>query len=163
MTGLALFTLFHVLISLIGIGSGFVLVFGLLTSRWFNQWNSVFLVTTILTSVTGFLFPFHKLLPSHVLGILSLVVLALAVYALYARRLAGGWRRTYAISATVALYFNVFVLIAQLFMKVPSLKVLAPTQSEPPFKVAQLLVLLVFVLLGVFAAKGFAGKQVQAA
>jgi hypothetical protein len=163
MTVLTLFTLFHVLLSLIGIGAGFVFVFGLLSSRWLNGWNSWFLWTTILTSITGFLFPFHKLLPSHILGILSLIVLALAGYALYARRLAGAWGRTYVISAIIALYFNFFVLIAQLFMKVPALKALAPTQSEAPFKISQLAALLLFILLGIFATKGFRGEQPRTA
>ena len=163
MSGLTLFTLFHVFLSLIGIASGFVLVIGLLTSRWLNDWNSVFLWTTIFTSVTGFLFPFHKFMPSHVLGILSLLVLALAAYALYVHRLSGGWRRAYVISAVIALYFNTFVLVAQLFMKVPALHALAPTQSEAPFKISQLVLLLIFILLGVLAAKGSRGEQPRTA
>jgi uncharacterized membrane protein len=113
--------------------------------------------------VTGFLFPFHKLLPSHILGILSLIALAIAVFARYRRRLAGGWNRAYAISAVIALYFNVFVLVAQLFQKVPALKALAPTQSEPPFKIAQLAVLIIFVLIGIFSAVRFRSEQLHAA
>lgn len=105
------------------------------------------------TSLTGFLLPVHKFMPSHVLGIISLVVLALAVFALFGRHLAGAWRRTYVVAAVVALYLNVFVLIVQLFEKVPALKAIAPTQSEPRFKAAQLSPLVFFVLLGVFAAK----------
>jgi hypothetical protein len=157
--GLEIFTLFHVLLSLIGIGSGLVVAFGLMKSKLLPGWNTWFLVTTIATSVTGFLFPFHKLTPGHVLGILSLIALALAAFALYGRRLAGGWRRTYVITAMIALYFNVFVLVVQLFEKVPTLKALAPTQSETPFKVAQVSVLVFFVFLGFLAAKKFTGKQ----
>jgi hypothetical protein len=160
--GLEIFTLFHVLLSLVGIGSGLIVAVGLTKSKLLAGWNAWFLVTTIATSVTGFLFPFHKLLPSHVLGIMSLIVLALAAFALYGRHLAGGWRRTYAITAMIALYFNVFVLVVQLFQKVPALKALAPTQSEAPFKVAQAIVLTVFVLLGFLAASRFNKKQTLA-
>ena len=113
--GLTIFTVVHVLLSLIGILAGFVVVYGLITAKRLDGWTATLLWTTILTSVTGFLFPFHKLLPSHILGILSLITLAIAVFARYRRRLAGGWNRAYAISAVIALYFNVFVLVAQLF------------------------------------------------
>jgi hypothetical protein len=161
--GLAIFTLFHVAISLLGIGSGVVVVVDLLKRRGRPGSTAVFLTTTILTSVTGFLFPFHRLLPSHLLGVLSLVALAIAVYALYFRRLAGGWRRAYTVSAIGALYFNVFVLVAQLFMKVPALRALAPTQQEGPFKLAQLLLLVVFIVVGILAAKGTGGQHVRLA
>jgi hypothetical protein len=147
-------TLFHVVLSLVGIASGFAVVYGLLSSR-VHGWTNLFIWTTVATSVTGFFFPFHKFLPSHGVGILSLIVLAIAILALYRFRLAGGWRRTYAITAVVALYFNVFVLVAQLFLKVPSLNALAPTQSEPPFQIAQGIVLIVFVVLGIRAAMKF--------
>ena len=147
-------TLFHVLLSLVGIASGFAVVYGLLSSR-VHGWTNLFIWTTVATSVTGFFFPFHKFLPSHGVGILSLIVLAIAILALYRFRLAGGWRRTYAITAVIALYFNVFVLVAQLFLKVPSLNALAPTQSEPPFQIAQGIVLIVFVVLGIRAAMKF--------
>ncbi|HEV1286722.1 MAG TPA: hypothetical protein VNU44_15480 [Bryobacteraceae bacterium] len=148
-------TIFHVALSLVGIGSGFVVVYGLLKSKYFSGWTSLFLVTTVATSVTGFLFPFHQFLPSHGVGILSLIVLAIAMLALYRYRLEGGWRRTFAITAVIALYFNFFVLIAQLFLKVPALHDLAPTQSEPPFQIAQLVALVLFVVLGVRAATKF--------
>jgi hypothetical protein len=161
--GLTIFTVVHVLLSLIGILAGFVVVYGLITAKRLDGWTATFLWTTILTSVTGFLFPFHKLLPSHILGILSLIALAIAVFARYHRRLAGGWNRAYAISAVIALYFNVFVLVAQLFQKVPALKALAPTQSEPPFKIAQLAVLIIFVLIGIFSAVRFRSEQLHAA
>lgn len=161
--GLKIFTLFHVVLSLIGIGSGFVVIFGLTRAKQLAGWNTWFLATTIATSVTGFLFPFHKFLPSHGVGIVSLIVLAIAVFALYKRRLAGAWRRTYAITAVIALYLNVFVLVVQLFEKIPALKAIAPTQSETPFKIAQLAVLVLFILLGYSAARGFSNKQIRGA
>ena len=162
-TALSAFTLFHVILSLIGIFSGFIVVWGLINSRRLNGWTSVFLWSTVLTSVTGYFFPFHKLLPSHILGALSLIALAVAIYARYPRNLAGGWRRTYVVSAVLALYFNFFVLIVQLFEKVPALHELAPTQSETPFKVAQLVALLVFLALGYLSAKNFHAEQFSAA
>ena len=149
------FTLFHVLLSLVGIVSGLVVVFGLMSAKRLSSWTAIFLITTVATSVTGFLFPFHELLPSHVLGVLSLIALAVAIYALYSRRLAGGWRRAYVAGSVTALYLNVFVLVAQLFMKVPALKALAPMQSEGPFKLAQLSVFMLFLVLGIFATKRF--------
>ena len=148
---LGITTFVHVALSLIGILSGFVVAYGLLSAKRLDGWTVVFLATTVLTSVTGFFFPFHKFLPSHAVGILSLLVLVIALYARYGGKLAGGWRRIYAITAMVALYLNVFVLVAQLFMKVPALQALAPTQSEPPFLVAQATVLLLFVVLSVLA------------
>jgi hypothetical protein len=125
--------------------------------------TALFLATTVLTSVTGFFFPFHKLLPSHIVGIISLVLLAVAIVARYIQHLAGGWRSAYVISAAMALYLNVFVLVVQLFEKVPDLKALAPTQSEPPFLVAQIIVLVLFVVVGIFAVKKFRGAAVSAA
>jgi hypothetical protein len=158
---LTLFTVFHVVLSLVGIGSGMIVLYGLLTSRWFEQWTTLFLATTVATSATGFLFPFHGFLPSHALGILSLVALAIAISARYMFHLAGGWRRTYVVSATIALYFNVFVLIAQLFQKVPPLKALAPTQSAPAFQIAQLIMLVLFVTAGARAAIKFRENPLQ--
>ena len=149
------YTFVHVLLSLVGIGSGLVVLFGLLTARRLDAWTAVFLATTAATSATGFGFPFVHFLPSHGVGIVSLVVLAVATVARYAKQLAGAWRWVYAVSAVVALYLNVFVLIVQLFRKVPALFVLAPTQSEPPFAVTQLVVLLLFVALASGAAKRF--------
>jgi hypothetical protein len=143
------FTLFHVILSLIGIGSGFVVIYGLLSSKRLDGWTSLFLMTTVATSVTGFLFPVHQFMPSHVLGILSLIDLTIAIMARYRFSLVGGWRLTYVITAVLGLYFNVFVLIVQLFEKIPALKALAPTQSEPPFQVAQLTVLVIFLALGI--------------
>src|SRR5271168_1256724 len=152
---LAAYTIVHVIISLVGIFSGLVVLFGLLAGKRLDSWTALFLTTTVATSVTGFFFPVHHFLPSHAVGILSLLVLALAIYARYPKRLAGGWRKTYVIGAVVALYFNVFVLIVQSFMKIPALKDLAPTQTEPPFKLTQLVVLALFVVLGIVAAIRF--------
>src|SRR5580704_8269212 len=149
------FTLVHVLLSLAGIGSGFLIVYGLLVGRRFDGGTAIFLLTTALTSLTGFLFPFEHLLPSHVLGIISLVVLAVAILARYALHLEGAWRSIYVVCAVLALYLNVFVLVAQAFMKVPALKVLAPTQKEPPFLIAQLVVMAIFIVVGFFAVKKF--------
>jgi hypothetical protein len=159
MMGMSAFTLFHVVLSLAGIAAGFIVLFGLLTSRPMDSWTAIFLATTVLTSVTGFLFPVHKLLPSHVLGIISLVLLAVAIYARYGRRLGGAWSRTYAATAVLALYLNVFVLIVQLFEKMPALKALAPTQTERPFKHTELLALVVFLGFTVAAAKRFRPEQ----
>jgi len=152
---LSTFTMVHVLISLVGIVSGFIVLFGLLTGRSLDRVTIVFLASTVLTSATGFLFLFEKLLPSHVVGIISLLVLAVAVAARYAFHLARAWRWIYAVTATLALYFNVFVLIAQSFQKIPALKAMAPTQTEPAFKIAQLLALAIFVALGTMAVKRF--------
>jgi hypothetical protein len=152
---LATFTAVHVVISLIGIASGLIVLYGMLTANRLDSLTALFLLTTVLTSATGFLFPFEKLLPSHIVGIISLVVLTVAVLARYARHMAGAWRWIYVVTALLALYFNVFVLVVQSFEKVPALKALAPTQSEPPFAVAQLLVLALFVVLAIFAVKKF--------
>src|SRR5271165_3039618 len=156
----ATYTFLHVLISLVGIGSGLVVMYGFLTGKRLDGWTAVFLITTVATSVSGFGFPFEHLLPSHILGILSLFVLAVAIPARYAFHVAGAWGRAYVIASAVALYFNVFVLVAQLFMKVPTLKALAPTQKEPPFLVAQILVMAIFVALTIAAARRF---QVESA
>jgi hypothetical protein len=153
--GMTTYTFVHVVLSLIGIGSGLVVVIGLFASKRLEAWTAVFLTTTVATSVTGFGFPFVKFLPSHGVGIVSLIVLAIAILARYGKHLAGPWRWTYAAGAVVALYLNVFVLIVQLFRKVPALQAMAPTQSEPPFQVAQLAVLALFVVMGVAAVKRF--------
>src|SRR5580698_3009094 len=158
----ATYTLVHIIISLIGIGSGFLVMFGLLTARRFDGATALFLVTTVLTSVTGFGFPFDHLLPSHKVGLISLVVLAIAIPARYLFHLIGAWRRVYVIGASVALYLNVFVLVVQLFMKVPALNALAPTQKEPPFLIAQLLVMAVFIVLTIFATIKFHAEPVRA-
>jgi len=157
------FTFVHVLLSLVGIGSGFVVIFGLLTGKRLDGWTAIFLGTTVLTSLTGFAFPFDHLLPSHKVGIISLVVLAVAILARYAFHLTGTWRRIYVISVAVALYLNVFVAVVQAFLKVPALKALAPTQKEPPFLVAQLVVMVIFVVLTILAAIRFRNEPLRAA
>jgi len=162
-TALAAFTLFHVALSLVGILAGLVVLFALISGKQSKSWTGTFLLTTAATSLTGFLFPFHNFLPSHGVGIVSLLVLALTIPALYAFHLAGVWRRVYVIGSVTALYLNVFVLIAQCFMKIPALKALAPTGSEPPFLVTQVVVMLIFIVLGVFATKRFPGQPVHAA
>jgi hypothetical protein len=152
---LTAFTISHVVLSLIGIGSGFVVVYGLIDSKRLNGATKLFLATTAATSLTGFLFPIQHFTPALVLGVLSLIVLTLAFTAFYRRNLAGGWRRTYVICSVIALYFNFFVLIVQSFLKIPALHDLAPTQSEPPFQISQLIALLLFVGLGVRASMKF--------
>jgi len=161
--GMTTFALVHLLLSLIGIISGFVVVFGLLAAKRLDGWTMLFLGSTVLTSVTGFLFPFHGFLPSHAVGMISLLVLAIAIFARYGRHLAGFWRRTYVITAVIALYLNVFVLLVQLFEKVPALKAIAPTQSEAPFKVTQLAALALFVVLASSAAIRFRSEQARTA
>jgi hypothetical protein len=157
------FTLFHVLISLLGILSGLVVLFGLLTAKRLDGWNSLFLITTVLTSVTGLFVPAHLLMLSHILGIISLILVAIAIYGRYSRKLVGVWSRVYAATAVLALYLNVFVLIAQLFQKVPSLKALAPTQTEQPFKLTQLVFLILFLIFTAAAAKRFRYDQLPTA
>ena len=154
---LATFTLLHVVISLVGIGAGLMTMIGLLRSLPMPRWTTVFLLTTILTSVTGFMFPFDKLLPSHVIGIISLVLLAVACFALYSQKLAGRWRWIYVVTAMTALYLNIFVLIIQSFLKIPPLHALAPSvpPSEPPFAVVQGIVLVLFVAATVMAVRKF--------
>jgi hypothetical protein len=152
---LNIFTLVHILISLVGILSGLVVVGGWLAGREYARLTALFLITTILTSATGFFFPLKGFTPAVGVGILSLILLAVAVFALYGRKLEGGWRKTYVITATAALYFNFFVLVAQMFQKVPALKELAPTQSEPPFGAAQVVILALFLVLGFAAVKNF--------
>lgn len=137
----------HVIISLIGIGSGFVVMYGMLAAKWLEAWTQIFLWTTVATSATGFILPAHHFLPSHAVGILSLLVLPVAFYARYGRSLAGSWRWIYVVTAMLAQYLNVFVLVVQSFLKVPALKSLAPTQTEPPFKLTQLVVLVLFIVL----------------
>jgi hypothetical protein len=159
----ATYTFLHVLISLVGIGSGFVVMFGFLTGKRFDGLTAVFLITTVLTSVSGFGFPFDHLLPAHIVGIISLVILAVAIPARYMFHLAGSWRWIYVIGAATALYLNVFVLVVQSFMKVPALKALAPTQTEPPFLVAQSVVLIVYLGLTVLATKRFHIEPARAA
>jgi hypothetical protein len=160
--GMTPFTFFHVLLSLIGIFSGFIAVFGMIAGKRLDGCTALFLVTTALTSITGFFFPFHKVTPGIILGIISLVVLAFAITARYLFHLAGAWRRVYAVTASIALYLNVFVLVAQLFMKAPSLHALAPTGSEPPFLISQVVVMAVFIVLTIAAAIKFRPEPLHA-
>jgi hypothetical protein len=159
--GLTPFTLVHVVISLVGIGSGLVVVCGLLTAKRLDLWTGIFLATTVLTSVTGFFLPAEHFMPSHAVGIISLIVLAIAILARYRLHLAGVWRRIYVVTAVIALYLNVFVLIAQLFQKVPALHDLAPNQSEPPFLLAQIVALALFIGLGIAATIKFRNGPIR--
>jgi len=163
MSGLELFTAFHVLISLIGILSGFVAIAGMVRSKPLDWWTDLFLVTTVATSVTGFLFPFNGFTPAIGTGIISMIVLTLAIVALRVKYLQGPWARTYAITAVMAQYFNFFVLIVQSFRRVPVLHALAPTESEPPFAIAQLVALIAFVALGYVATRGFVDAKTRVA
>jgi len=148
------FTSVHVALSLIGIVSGVIVLYGMVRAARLDGWTALFLTTTVLTSVTAFFFPSTSFGPAHVVGVLSLVVLAAAIVALYFFRLAGPWRWIYIVGAVLALYLNVFVAVVQAFQK---LAALAPTQSEPPFLVAQLVVMAIFIVLGVVAVKRFHG------
>jgi len=156
---LATYTLIHVIISLIGIGSGLVVLFGMFGGKRLDGMTALFLATTALTSVTGFGFPIAHVTPGIVLGILSLIVLAIAIPARYSFRMAGKWRDVYVITAVIALYFNCFVLIAQSFLKVPALHALAPKGNEPPFAIAQGILLVLFIVAGIRAVKKFRPEQ----
>jgi hypothetical protein len=157
---LSTFVLVHVIISLVGIVAGFVVMFGMLGSNRMPGWTAVFLLLTILTSATGFLIPplvSDKLLPSHIIGALSLILLAIACFALYGQKLSGSWRWIYVLTALLAQYFNVFVLVIQSFLKVGPLHALAPSvpPSEPPFAVAQGVVLVFFIIFIIGAIRRF--------
>ena len=160
---LHVYTIIHTLISLAGIFSGFVVMFGLLAGKRLDGWTKWFLITTVATSVTGFGFPLHHFGAPHVVGIISLIVLAVAIYARYPRQLAGAWRWIYVVGAMIALYLNVFVGVVQAFQKVPALQSLAPTQSEPPFQLTQLVTLLLFVGITIVAAIKFRPDSVRTA
>jgi hypothetical protein len=151
------FTMVHVIISLIAIVSGFVVLSGLFSSNRMPGMTALFLLTTILTNATGFLFPFEKLLPSHIIAILSLVLLAIACIALYGMKLSGAWRWIYVVTAMISLYFNVFVLVIQSFLKIGPLHALAPSvpPSEPPFAIVQGIVLVFFVVAIIGAVRRF--------
>jgi hypothetical protein len=152
---LHIYTIIHVLISLIGIFTGLIALFGMLAGRQLDSWAKWFLITTVMTSVTGFFFPFHGFTSAIGLGIISLLVLTVAIYARYPRQLAGHWRWIPVVTAVVALYLNVFVGVVQSFEKIPALHALAPTQTEPPFKFTQLVVLAIFVVLAIAAVIRF--------
>src|SRR4029077_1532665 len=160
---LQIYTIIHTLISLLAIFTGFVVVFGLLSGKRLDGWTKWFLVTAVATTITGFFFPFHGFTPALGLGIISLPFLALTIFARYPKHLVGPWRWIYIIGAVICLYFNLFVLVMQLFEKAPALHSMAPTQTEPPFKLTQLVVLLVSALLAIIAAIRFHPGQAHAA
>jgi hypothetical protein len=149
------FTLVHVVLSLVGILAGVVVLFGMFSSKKLDGWTALFLATTALTSLTGFFFPRDHVLPSHIVGLISIAVLAVAIFAFYSRDLAGSWQWIYVVASVLALYLNVFVGVVQSFLKVPMLNALAPTQSEPPFVIAQAVVLAIFVMFGLLALRSF--------
>lgn len=146
---------FHTWLSLVGIATGIWAVAGLFAGRLVPVWTEIFLATAVLTSATGYLLPAAMILPSHIVGAIALVVLAVGLYALYVRHLAGRARWIYAVSAVVSLYLLVFVAVAQIFAKVPAANALAPTGAEPAFAIAQGIVLALFVLVGFKAVRGF--------
>ena len=152
----------HVAISLIGIGAGFVVIYGMFAAKRMETWTALFLATTVATSLTGVVLPADRFMASHAFAILSIVALGLAIYARYAAHLRGGWRNTYVATALFAQYLNVFVLVVQSFLKIPALKQLAPTQTEPVFAVTQLVVLVGFVVAGFLAARRFRGVAIDA-
>ena len=157
MLGLSLstFTTVHVILCLVAIASGLIVIVGLLASQRRDGWTALYLLSALAASATGFGFPFEKLLPSHILGIISLVVLIVAALARYGLHLAGTWRAIYAVGAVLGVYFQVFVGIVQAFLKVPALSALAPTQTEPPFAIAQGVALVIFIAWAIAAAIKF--------
>ena len=159
MLGLSLHavTVLHVVISLIGIVTGLVVLYGLFKSQSMQGMTAIFLLTTILTNATGFMFPVDKLLPSHIIAIISLVLLAIACIALYGLKASGAWRSIYVVTAITSLYLNVFVLVIQSFLKIGPLHALAPSvpPSEPPFAVTQGIVLVIFVVAIIAAVRRF--------
>jgi len=152
---LQIYTVIHTLISLIAIFTGPIVLFGMIGGKRLDGWTKWFLITAVATTITGFFFPFHGFTPAIGLGIISLPFLALTIFARYPKHLAGSWRWIYVIGAVICLYFNLFVAVVQAFDKIPALHALAPTQSEPPFKLTQLVVLLVSALLAIIATIRF--------
>jgi len=152
---MSLLTTIHVALSLIGIAAGFLVIFQMIAGKALGGLNAIFLATTILTSVTGFFFPITKVTPGLVLGTVSLVVLAIALFALYSKKLAGGWRTVYVVTAVMAQFFNVLVLVVQSFQKIPALHAHAPTDDAPIVKICQLGALLLCIALGILAGKNF--------
>ncbi|MBZ5507344.1 MAG: hypothetical protein LAO78_17940 [Acidobacteriia bacterium] len=152
---LATYTLIHVIISLAGIVSGLIVLLGMFGGKRLDGMTAAFLVTTVLTSVTGYGFPFEHLLPAHIVGAISLVVLAIAIVVRYPFRLAGKWRAIYVVTAVMALYLNCFVLVVQGFLKVPALHAMAPKGNEPPFAIVQGILLVLFIVAGIQAVKKF--------
>lgn len=159
---LGAFTAFHVAISLVGIMAGFVVVFSLIGGSPGKGWTATFLWTTLATSVTGFMFPFKGFTPAFATGIVALIILVPTFVAIYGKKLAGFWRPLYVVGAVVSLYLNCFVLVVQAFLKIPALHVLAPTQKEPPFAIAQALTFVLFVGLGILAVNKFKPAGISA-
>jgi hypothetical protein len=155
------FTILHVIISLVAIGSGLIVVGGMFASNRLPVVTALFLFTTALTSLTGFLFPIHGFTPALGVGIVACVILAVALFALYKEHLASAWRWIYVITAVLSLYLNVFVLVVQSFVKVSALNALAPTQTEPPFAVTQAAVLAIFILIALIAVIKFRPPRTQ--
>ncbi len=156
------FTRLHVVLSLVAIGAGFVVLFGMLTGRVMDRWTLFFLITTTLTSLTGFAFPFRGVQPGHVIGILSLIALTIAIVARYSFRLAGAWRSIYVVGAVASLYLNVFVAVFHAFLDIPALQPFAPTKMVPPFMISELVVLVAFVMLTVMASRRFQVQNIRA-
>ncbi len=160
---LHIYTIIHTLISLAAIFTGIVVLFGMLAGNRLDCWTKWFLITAVLTTVTGFFFPFHGFTPAIGLGIISLPFLAVTIFARYSKHLAGAWRWIYVIGAVICLYFNLFVLVVQLFEKVPALHAMAPTQTECPFKLTQLVVLMLSTVLAIVAVIRFRPEPASAA
>jgi len=160
---LQIYTIVHTLISLIAIFTGVIVLFGMIAGKRLDGWTKWFLTTAVLTTVTGFFFPFHGFTPAVGLGVISLPFLAITILARCSRHLAGTWRWIYAIGAVICLYFNLFVLVVQLFEKVPALHALAPTQTESPFKLTQLVVLMLSTVLAIVAVIRFRPEPARAA
>jgi hypothetical protein len=159
---LQIYTIIHTLISLVAIFTGLVVVFGMIAGKRLDGWTKWFLTTAVLTTLTGFFFPFHGFTPAIGLGIISLPFLAITIFARYVKQLAGTWRWIFAIGAVICLYFNLFVLVVQLFEKVPALQAIAPTQTESQFKLVQLIVIVLTILLGIIAVVRFRPEPARA-
>ena len=160
---LQIYTIIHTVISLIAIFTGLVVLFGMLAGKRLDHWTKWFLISAVATTITGFFFPFHGFTPATGLGIISLPFLAITIFARYSKHLAGTWRWIYAIGAVICLYFNLFVLVVQLFEKVPALHAMAPTQTESPFKLTQLVVLMLSTVLAIVAVTRFRPEPAPAA
>lgn len=155
MTYLSTLTFIHTTICLIALGVGAIVLCGILHGRYQRGWTATFIALTLAICVTGFMFPFHQILPSHIFGVMTVLAMAGAIYALYSKRLSGFWRGVYVACAVFAFYLNAFVAIVQAFLKIPALQPLAPTQSEPPFLVAQVVLLILAVVAGIIGTRRF--------
>ena len=161
MTFLQLYTIFHTALSIVAITSGILVVKGLVSSHGRQLWTLLFLWTAWATTLTGFFFPFNGVTPALTLGVISIVPLTLGTLARYRHRLKGPWRSTYVVTIVLTLYFNCFVLVVQAFRHVPELNALAPTQTEPPFKIAQLITLVLFIVAGIASFKRYQPKRAE--